>query len=146
MQHLKDRPWLPHGAEKAGAEPPIEHTYATLQRSGWPRWVPLNTDIPIRARMVVGATIPSQPRGKYRPLYNYLAAMRLTEVTLRLVDFPVHVGMSLPPTAFKHQAFWSNQRTISIRPWTTAWHAAGFRIDKIHLDGDASWVRFRRRA
>jgi hypothetical protein len=108
--------------------------------------VPLNTELPVESRIATESRIPSRPRGKYRPLYNFLATIALSEITVRFADFPENVGLALPPTAFKHQAFWSNQRTIAVRPWAAAWHAAGFRVDEIHLDGSTGWVRFRRRS
>ncbi len=132
-------------AQRADGDGHSVNAYTTLQRSGWPSWVPLNTDLPVEARLVAAANLPSRPRGKYRPLYDYLAKIRLTETTLRLADFPEHVGIALPASAFKHQAFWANQRSTAARPWTMSWHAAGFRIDKIHLAGSEGWVRFRRR-
>jgi hypothetical protein len=135
-----------HSTDDADADRQSITAYKSLQRSGWPNWVPLNTDLPVESRIAGGSEIPSRPRGKYLPLYNYLAAIALSEITVRLADFPEHVGLALPPTAFKHQAFWSNQRSIAVRPWAAAWHAAGFRVDKIDLAGSEAWVRFRRRS
>jgi len=48
----------------------------------------------------------------------------------------------LPFSARTHHQFWENQKDLSLRPQTKAWHDAGFAVSKINLT--AQWIEFER--
>jgi hypothetical protein len=82
---------------------------------------------------------------KYDALREYLEKQDSREITFRFEDARKAIGFSLPPSAYKYQAFWANQSNIENRPWAKAWKEAGFEVVSYKLSGIDGWVRFKRR-
>lgn len=70
----------------------------------------------------------SAPRGSYRPLSVYLQSLDFTGIVLSFTEVERILGRTLPASARKHRAWWSNERTGShshARAWMDAgWHVA----------------------
>lgn len=71
----------------------------------------------------------STPRGSYQPLGDHLRAVDGSRVVLSFAEIERILGRSLPASARKHRAWWSNERSGShshARAWMDAgWHVAG---------------------
>lgn len=78
-------------------------------------------------------------RGKYGALHSHLTALIEDEWHATLNDVEVVLGGTLPPSARRHQAWWSNTTTHS---HAKAWLWAGWRTRGVNLDdGTLSFVR-----
>lgn len=70
----------------------------------------------------------STPRGSYQPLGDHLRAADGSRVGLSFAEIERILGRSLPASARKHRAWWSNERSGShshARAWMDAgWHVA----------------------
>lgn len=70
----------------------------------------------------------STPRGSYQPLGDHLRAVDGSLVVLSFAEIERILGRSLPASARKHRAWWSNERSGShshARAWMVAgWHVA----------------------
>lgn len=83
----------------------------------------------------------SPEKKKYQPLGEHLSSLTsaITELTLSFVEVEKIIGDTLPPSAFKHREWWSNQKGGSRAPH---WRAAGFAVE--HADLRRRTVRFQR--
>lgn len=79
---------------------------------------------------------------KYDPLKHYLEAAREAVVPLSFEQIEQILGASLPASARKHAAWWSNNSTNHVN--AEAWLAAGYRAERIDLE--AGRLSFRRAA
>ncbi len=70
---------------------------------------------------------------KYRPLQDYLTISSADEVPMTFAEIEKVLGAQLPPAAFKHRAWWSNNPTNSVI--TYAWLRAGFESAQVDMDG-----------
>ena len=70
----------------------------------------------------------SSPRGSYQPLGDHLRAVDGGRVVLSFAEIERILGRSLPASARKHRAWWSNERSGThshARAWMDAgWHVA----------------------
>lgn len=70
----------------------------------------------------------SSPRGSYQPLGHHLNAVDGARVVLSFTEIERILGRTLPASARKHRAWWSNERSGShshARSWMDAgWHVA----------------------
>ena len=78
---------------------------------------------------------------KYDPLKTFLAARDVEEVPMTFGEIERVIGAKLPPVAFKHRAWWSNNPSNSVI--THAWLEAGYRTERV--DMAAGKLVFRRR-
>jgi hypothetical protein len=65
-------------------------------------------------------------------------------MTLRFQEIESIIGARLPPSAYKHREWWSNQSDVSHRPQARSWIDAGFKVDMVqqHLrDGVVRFVK-----
>jgi hypothetical protein len=83
----------------------------------------------------------SADKKKYGPLGEHLATLppETTDLTLSFAEVEKIIGGTLPPSAFKHRAWWANQQYGSRAPH---WREAGFAVDE--LDLPRRFVRFQR--
>lgn len=83
---------------------------------------------------------PRQPKigGKYQPLREWLAE-RSEDVELSFAEIETILGDSLPASARRHSAWWSNDRTHS---QALAWLEAGYAVEAVRMT--AEHVRFGR--
>lgn len=81
--------------------------------------------------------------GKYTPLKNYLTALSPSQrdVTLSFEQIERILNDKLPPSAYKYQAWWANQKKGS-HVEAQAWLDAGWKVDTVKFKEKR--VRFRR--
>jgi hypothetical protein len=68
---------------------------------------------------------------KYAPLTRHLSARNQPRVAMRFDEVEALLGFSLPPSARKYRAWWSNNPRNSVM--TKAWLAAGYRSRDVDL-------------
>src|ERR1700753_33052 len=71
--------------------------------------------------------------GKYEPLQSFLAAERAEEVPMTFAQIERIIGQSLPPAAFNHRPWWSNNASNNVM--TKAWLNAGYKTERVDMDG-----------
>ena len=83
---------------------------------------------------------------KYGPLKQFLESLSPSESdrTLSFGEVERILGARLPPSAYTHRAWWSNQSSPAGHPHAQAWLAAGWKVDSVSFPD--RWVRFRRTA
>jgi hypothetical protein len=77
---------------------------------------------------------------KYEPLEKFLARSASGELAMRFSEIEHIIGAELPPVAFKHRAWWSNNPSNSVI--THAWLKAGYKTERV--DMGAQRLVFRR--
>jgi len=79
--------------------------------------------------------------GKYTPLEQYLTALPSgqRDVTLSFEQIERILNDRLPPSAYKYQAWWANQKK-GTHVEAQAWLDAGWKVDTVNFNG--KWVRF----
>lgn len=90
--------------------------------------------------------MPTPDQGKYEPLYQWLCAQHALgepRLTVSFTDIERVLEDTLPPSARKHRAWWSNGITPRPRPETTAWLEAGWEVEEVNQASER--VTFRRR-
>lgn len=78
---------------------------------------------------------------KYEPLHQFLIDSRETELTLTFHRIEEILNASLPASARKHSAWWSNERN-GRHVQAHSWMRAGWRCDTVSSDEER--VTFRR--
>ena len=78
--------------------------------------------------------------GKYESLPQFLASIRGSIKRLSFADIERILGFKLPKSAYKHEAWWSNNATGHSH--ARAWIEAGWHTEELDLEGRA--VTFRR--
>ena len=78
---------------------------------------------------------------KYDPLKKYLhdLADGQNEITLSYEQVEKILGAKLPPAAYRHRAWWSNE-TNGVHVSAHAWMKAGWKVDTVSQR--EHWVRF----
>ena len=81
--------------------------------------------------------------GKYTPLEHYLSGLpeNQNEVTLSFEQIERIINDNLPPSAYKYQAWWANEKEgnhVNARAWANA----GWRVESINHQ--RKWVIFQR--
>ncbi len=69
---------------------------------------------------------------KYAPLKDFLSETGAPEIPMRFSEIEKVIHGTLPPTAFKHRAWWSNNASNSVV--TRAWLEAGYRTERVDLE------------
>ncbi|MDQ0465326.1 hypothetical protein QO010_003113 [Caulobacter ginsengisoli] len=69
---------------------------------------------------------------KYVPLENFLRETPEDVHSLSFADVEAIIGQPLPPSARKHEAWWSNNPTGHVN--AQAWLRAGYRAEQIDID------------
>ena len=72
--------------------------------------------------------------GKYDPLKSFLATRQSQEVPMSFHEIEELIHAPLPPVAYKHRAWWSNNP--SNNPMTKVWLAAGFVTEQVDTAGE----------
>ena len=70
--------------------------------------------------------------GKYEPLQSYLAAERAEEVPMTFAQIESIIGQALPPAAFNHRPWWSNNASNNVM--TKAWLNAGYKTERVDME------------
>ena len=68
---------------------------------------------------------------RYAPLETYLRESGKAEIPMTFEDIEEVIGSTLPPSARKHRAWWSNNSTNS--PMTLAWRAGGYESASVDM-------------
>lgn len=68
---------------------------------------------------------------KYEPLKTFLTGRHEGEIPMTFHEIEALIGATLPPAAFKHRAWWSNNRSNSVI--THAWLDAGFKTETVDM-------------
>jgi hypothetical protein len=68
---------------------------------------------------------------KYEPLKTFLAGRAEGEVPMTFQEIERVIGAGLPPVAFKHRAWWSNNPSNSVI--TNAWLEAGYKTERVDM-------------
>lgn len=71
---------------------------------------------------------------KYAPLTRHLAARNQARIQIDFAELERLLGFSLPPSARKHRAWWSNNPSNSVM--TKAWLAAGYQSEQVDLEAE----------
>lgn len=72
-------------------------------------------------------------RGKYAPLFNHLKTFEEDEWSASFVDIEEILGFSLPRSARKFPAWWSNQNNSGSHTHAQAWQRAGWKARSVNL-------------
>lgn len=70
---------------------------------------------------------------KYTPLNSFLASRASQEVPMSFHEIEKVIDAPLPPVAFKHRAWWSNNPSNSVI--TRAWLDAGYKTERVDMGG-----------
>jgi hypothetical protein len=68
---------------------------------------------------------------KYTPLKTFLVRNAASELPLRFDEIERIIGAKLPPVAFDHRAWWSNNPSNSVA--TRAWLDAGYKTERVDM-------------
>ena len=68
---------------------------------------------------------------KYEPLRTFLAGRGDAEVPMSFHEIETIISAPLPPAAFKHRAWWSNNPSNSVI--THAWLEAGYKTERVDM-------------
>jgi hypothetical protein len=71
--------------------------------------------------------------GKYEPLQSFLTAERAEELPMTFAEIERIIGQSLPPAAFNHRPWWSNNASNNVM--TKAWLSAGYKTERVDMEG-----------
>ena len=80
--------------------------------------------------------------GRYQPIGEFLAAQGRARLRLSFAELEGVLGRALPPSAFRHAAWWANNPAGHSH--CRAWVSAGWRTEDVDLAGRA--VTFARMA
>ena len=70
---------------------------------------------------------------KYAPLAAHLRKVGQETVPMTFADIERIIGTNLPPSAFKHRPWWSNNSANSVI--TRSWLEAGYKTAKVDMAG-----------
>ncbi|HEY1612391.1 MAG TPA: hypothetical protein VGF97_01705 [Rhizomicrobium sp.] len=70
---------------------------------------------------------------KYEGLGHFLKKQAMLEVPMSFAEIERVVGVKLPPSAYRHRPWWSNNASNSVM--TQVWLDAGFRTERVDMGG-----------
>lgn len=70
---------------------------------------------------------------KYESLTTYLSGKRQISIPMTFEKIEGVVGVKLPPSAYNHRAWWSNNPTNNVM--TNAWLKAGYKTASVNMEG-----------
>lgn len=76
----------------------------------------------------------TKTQAKYEPLKKHLSSKGFSEIPMRFSDIESIIENSLPPSARKHRAWWSNNPSNSVI--TFAWLNAGYKTAQVDLKSE----------
>jgi HNH endonuclease len=92
--------------------------------------------------LLVSASPDAPVAGQYKSLADYLSHSVPDHVRLTFHEVEQILGFSLPDSARKYSAWWSNSRTKDSHTWAHLWLDAGWEKESLNLA--EKWVTFRR--
>ena len=75
-------------------------------------------------------------RGKYAPLYRYLAAISGLDWRASFCEIEAILGFDLPVSARLYRPWWSNQKKGTGHSHALAWQAAGWKTREVDLEAE----------
>lgn len=81
-------------------------------------------------------------QNKYDPLRDHMKFLEGNLWRTTFDEIEHIIGQRLPPSAFKHDAFWARQTEPKTHVWKKAWMDAGWEIDS--FDRERRVATFRR--
>ena len=69
---------------------------------------------------------------KYDPLFNYLNNCNKNEIILDFATLENILGFSLPQSAYKYNAWWSNSTKGGQHPFASSWLDAGYKTADVN--------------
>ena len=75
---------------------------------------------------------------KYAPLAAHLREVGQETVPMTFADIERIIGTNLPPSAFKHRPWWSNNHANSVI--TRSWLEAGYKTQNVDMEGQQAGV------
>jgi hypothetical protein len=79
---------------------------------------------------------------KYQPLAGHLSNLKEDQVRMTFGEIERLAKLTLPKTAYKHQAWWANSRTRDSHGWAHLWLQAGW--ESCNLNLERKTIEFRR--
>lgn len=79
---------------------------------------------------------------KYQPLADHLAGLKQDNIRLTFGEIERLAKLTLPKTAYTHNAWWANSRTRDSHGWAHLWLQAGW--ESCNLDLNRRTIEFRR--
>jgi hypothetical protein len=76
--------------------------------------------------------------GRYDKLKHFLKSAKFTDVDLTFSDIEKVLGRALPPSAYKHRAWWSNNPDNNVM--ANAWLEAGYQTADVDTGGGDAHV------
>ena len=70
---------------------------------------------------------------KYSALEEFLKKQDADEIPMTFIEIEKIIGAKLPPSAYKHRPWWSNNPSNSVI--TNAWLNAGFKTEQVDMEG-----------
>ena len=70
---------------------------------------------------------------KYGSLTTYLSGKKQTSIPMTFKKIEGVLGAKLPPSAYNHRAWWSNNPTNNVM--THAWLKAGYKTASVDMEG-----------
>ena len=71
---------------------------------------------------------------KYAALETYLRESGQEAISMTFGDIEKIIGADLPPSAFKHRPWWSNNQSNSVI--TSSWLKAGYKTENVDMAGE----------
>lgn len=68
---------------------------------------------------------------KYEPLQTFLSHRSESEIPMTFDEIEAIIAAPLPPVAFKHRAWWSNNPSNSVI--THAWLSSGYKTERVDM-------------
>ena len=81
---------------------------------------------------------------KYDPLNRFLSQQSSDRITLTFSEIEAVLGFTLPASAHRHTAWWSNSNTKA-HPYSQAWTDAGFYTVDVSTTQHAEKITFEKR-
>ena len=78
---------------------------------------------------------------KYQPLETYLAARSGTIYNISFDTIEQILKAPLPPSAYRHQAWWANQTSGNQIP-AKAWMTTGFRTENLNIEANTVTFKY----
>ena len=70
---------------------------------------------------------------KYAPLGQFLKSQTTQEVRMTFAEIEGKIGCKLPPSAYNHRPWWSNNPSNNVM--TKVWLDAGYRTEQVDMEG-----------
>lgn len=84
--------------------------------------------------------------GKYHKLYSHLCSLTGQEWPTSFRKVEAIIGFGLPPSAYRHRAWWANEKGDTSHTHALAWGAAGWETAEVDMKTESLVFRRERKA